>query len=77
MRRDWIVAFCEELLAEGLDVEWQLPSGTRSEAIDVDVAKLMYEAGLRHLNYAPESGSPTTLERIKKKLAEPPKKPPV
>lgn len=68
VRRDWIVAFCEELLREGLDVEWQLPSGTRSEAIDSDVAALMHKAGLRHLNYAPESGSPEVLKRIKKKI---------
>jgi radical SAM superfamily enzyme YgiQ (UPF0313 family) len=48
---------------------WQLPSGTRSEAIDGKMARLLYESGCRNLSYAPGSGSPSVLKRIKKKVA--------
>lgn len=68
VRKDWIVAFCEELRRRRLDVTWQLPSGTRSEAIDGDIARLLYASGCRNVSYAPESGSRRTLRAIKKKV---------
>jgi len=68
VRKDWIMAFCRGLVDRGLNVTWQLPSGTRTEAIDSEVAEWMYRAGCRNLNYAPESGSVSTLKRIKKKV---------
>ena len=71
VRRDWILAFCELLIAEGLAVTWQLPSGTRTEALDEEVCRLMYRAGCRNLNYAPESGSERILTRIKKRVKLP------
>lgn len=71
IRRDWIVAFCRLLVLSGLEVTWQLPSGTRSEAIDAEVAELLHRSGCRNLNYAPESGSPAVLRRIKKRVALP------
>lgn len=68
VRRDWIITFCNMILDRGLKFSWQLPSGTRSEAIDDEVARLLYKTGCRNLNYAPESGSKNTLKRIKKKV---------
>lgn len=68
VRKDWIVKFCECLLAENLNITWQLPSGTRSEAIDRQVAGLLYRSGCRNLSYAPESGSPEILAMIKKRI---------
>jgi anaerobic magnesium-protoporphyrin IX monomethyl ester cyclase len=68
IRKDWIMAFCRELLARRLGVTWQLPSGTRSEAIDAEVCDALYRAGCRNVSYAPESGSPAVLRRIKKKV---------
>jgi anaerobic magnesium-protoporphyrin IX monomethyl ester cyclase len=47
---------------------WQLPSGTRSEALDAPVLRAMYRAGCRNVSYAPESGSRRTLHTIKKKV---------
>lgn len=66
VKKDWIIAFCKLLIAENLNITWQLPSGTRSEAIDHEVAVHLYQSGCRILNYAPESGSPEELRRIKK-----------
>ncbi|MEI8256663.1 MAG: radical SAM protein, partial [Deltaproteobacteria bacterium] len=66
--RDWILAFCRILRERDVRITWQLPSGTRSEALDADVLREMYATGCRNVSYAPESGSPRTLERIKKKV---------
>src|SRR5581483_6322628 len=68
VKRDWIVRFCQVLIEQKLDVTWQLPSGTRVEAIDEEVSSLMFASGCRNLTYAPESGSPEVLHRIKKKV---------
>ena len=68
VKRDWIVAFCNLLIENKLNITWQLPSGTRSEAIDEEVAGLLYQSGCSHLSYAPESGSMDILVMIKKKI---------
>jgi len=68
VKRRWIISFCEQIIGSGLDITWQLPSGTRSEAIDEEVASLLYQSGCRNLSYAPESGSPRVLSLIKKRI---------
>lgn len=67
----WILAFCDELERRHLRLTWQLPSGTRSEAIDERVAARLHAAGCRNFCYAPESGSPATLARIGKQVRLP------
>src|SRR6201999_3016153 len=57
VKRDWIIKFCEEPLRRGVKITWQLPSGTRSEAIDAEVVGWLERSGCRNLSYAPESGS--------------------
>jgi anaerobic magnesium-protoporphyrin IX monomethyl ester cyclase len=71
IKKDWIVTFAQEILRRGLKIEYQLPSGTRSEAIDDEVSEILYRSGCRQMNYAPESGSAATLSRIKKKVKLP------
>jgi anaerobic magnesium-protoporphyrin IX monomethyl ester cyclase len=71
IQKDWIKAFCEELIRRKLNVLWQLPTGTRSEAIDPEVANLLREAGMTSMAYAPESGSDHTRRLIKKKMTAP------
>ena len=68
VRREWILRFCAELEERGVRITYQLPSGTRSEALDGDVLAALWRSGCRNLTYAPESGSPRTLARIKKKV---------
>ena len=67
-KKRWTVEFCQRLVAEGIHLGWSLPSGTRSEALDAETLSLLKEAGCTYLVYAPESGSPRTLERIKKRI---------
>lgn len=68
IRRDWMTAFCEELLRRGLAIHWQLPAGTRCEAFDQPLAALMVRAGCRYLCFAPESGSEELRTRVQKRL---------
>jgi radical SAM superfamily enzyme YgiQ (UPF0313 family) len=68
LRKDWIITFCKKLIDSGLNVTWQIPSGTRSEALDEDVLPLLHASGCRYFAYAPESGSPALLKRIKKRV---------
>ena len=68
VRKDWTLQFCAELKRRKLAVPWQLPSGTRSEALDEEVLQNLYDTGCRLVNYAPESASEKTLREIKKKL---------
>jgi radical SAM superfamily enzyme YgiQ (UPF0313 family) len=66
VKRTWIIEFTDRIRERGLKFTWQLPSGTRSEAIDEEVCRRLYESGCRNMSYAPESGSPEVLKRIKK-----------
>lgn len=68
VRKGWILDLCREIRRRGLTVSWQLPSGTRSEALDDEVLGAMREAGCNTLTYAPESGSERTLSAIKKRV---------
>lgn len=68
VNREWILEFCRVLSERQLRITWQLPSGTRSEALDEPVLRAMYESGCRNVSYAPESGSARTLRAIKKKV---------
>lgn len=68
VKREWILEFCAELKRRRLSIVWQLPSGTRSEALDGETLRALLDAGCRLLVYAPESGSQETLTRIKKKM---------
>jgi len=71
VKRSWIIEFCNLIIESGRQFTWQLPSGTRSEALDEEVTGLLYSAGCRYIVYAPESGSPEVLEIIKKKVSIP------
>ena len=68
VKKSWIIEFCNEVISRNLNFTWQLPSGTRSEAIDEDVTPLLYKSGCRNIGYAPESGSERVLTLIKKKV---------
>jgi radical SAM superfamily enzyme YgiQ (UPF0313 family) len=71
LRREWILEFCRELDRRQLNITYQLPSGTRSEALDLETLSWLYRTGCRNITYAPESGSRRTLDRIHKKVQLP------
>jgi anaerobic magnesium-protoporphyrin IX monomethyl ester cyclase len=68
-KKRWTIEFCRKLIEEKLDyLKWSLPSGTRSEALDADTLAALKRTNCNYLVYAPESGSPETLEKIKKRI---------
>lgn len=71
VNKRWILDFCAAIKREGLKITWQIPAGTRSEAITYDVAMALKESGCKNITYAPESGSPDMLKAIKKKVVLP------
>ncbi|MGH7812494.1 MAG: B12-binding domain-containing radical SAM protein [Candidatus Binataceae bacterium] len=68
VKKEWIVDFCDLIERRGMKFTWQIPSGTRSEALDAEVCRALHRAGCRYVSYAPESGSPAVLARIKKRV---------
>lgn len=71
IRREWIIEFAQEVVKRKLDITWQIPAGTRSEAIDDEVARHLCQSGCTDITYAPESGSVRILKLIKKKVKLP------
>jgi len=71
VRKDWILQFCAEIERRGLTLTFQLPSGTRSEAVDIEVARAMKRAGCHEFAFAPESGDEGILKAIKKRVSLP------
>jgi len=68
-KKRWTIEFCQRLIDEGLDyLKWSLPSGTRSEALDSETLGMLKRTNCNYLVYAPESGSPETLVKIKKRI---------
>lgn len=68
VKRQWILDFCRRIEERRMQFTWQLPSGTRTEVIDDEVARALYRTGCRNLAFAPESGSEATLRSIRKRV---------
>lgn len=68
LTKEWILELCTAVRRRRLGVTLQLPTGTRSEAIDREAAEAMLAAGVRNFTYAPESGSERVLSAVKKRV---------
>jgi anaerobic magnesium-protoporphyrin IX monomethyl ester cyclase len=68
LTKEWLLQLCDELRRRDLGITWQMPSGTRTEAIDAEAAAQLHAAGCRNVGYAPESGSEALLRRIHKRV---------
>ncbi|MBF0143290.1 MAG: B12-binding domain-containing radical SAM protein [Magnetococcales bacterium] len=68
VRKSWLLEFARGLERRRFGITWQLPVGTRAEAIDREVARALMASGCCTITFAPESGSPQTLRRIDKKV---------
>ena len=71
VKKNWVSSFCKALKENEINLEWSLPSGTRSEALNLEAIQSLSSVNLKYLVYAPESGSKKTLELIKKKIKLP------
>jgi len=68
VNRRQILEFTNEILQRKLDIRYQLPAGTRSEALDDEVVKGLAESGLRNFALAPESASDEIRRVTRKKV---------
>ena len=64
LQREHIVNICNEILRRGLRVSWESP--VRVDNIDLELLKLMREAGCIRLRYGIESGDPRILKLMNK-----------
>jgi len=64
-----VIEICDEIIQRKLKVKLHFTSGIRADFIDDETMKKLKEAGLWVVNFAPESGSPRTIERLKKDLS--------
>ena len=71
IKREWIIAFSKIIVERNIKIKWNIPAGTRSEAIDGEVASYLHLSGCTNITYAPESGSDRMLKLIKKKVSLP------
>jgi len=71
VKKSWVHDFCDEIIKRDMNITFQLPSGTRSEAIDYEVAVKLKKAGCHEFAFAPESGDVRVLASIKKKVKLP------
>jgi anaerobic magnesium-protoporphyrin IX monomethyl ester cyclase len=68
VNKSWTINFCKRMIQENLGVTWALPSGTRSEALDLEVLTYLHNSGCTKITYAPESGSIYMSKLIKKNV---------
>ncbi|MBF0626076.1 MAG: B12-binding domain-containing radical SAM protein [Magnetococcales bacterium] len=68
IRKSWLLEFSRAMIRRDLGITWQLPVGTRAEALDLEVGRALVASGCFNIAFAPESGSPATLERINKRV---------
>ncbi|MBF0135801.1 MAG: B12-binding domain-containing radical SAM protein [Magnetococcus sp. DMHC-1] len=66
---DYAKRFCRAMIALNLPgIGFGTPNGIRMQRGDPELWRLMKQAGWRFVIVAPESGSPRTLQRMKKKI---------
>lgn len=66
LKRDFMVQMCNGILERKIKVRWQGP--TRVDCVDIDLLRLMSEAGCTQLRYGIESGNQEILDLMNKKI---------
>ncbi|MFQ6102696.1 MAG: B12-binding domain-containing radical SAM protein [Candidatus Glassbacteria bacterium] len=66
--RKWLIRFCEGIEERGMNFTWQIPNGTRSEQLSLELLSMMKRSGCTNITYAPESGSSRVLNLVDKEL---------
>ncbi|MBI5643013.1 MAG: radical SAM protein [Deltaproteobacteria bacterium] len=66
LRVDRAKKFCRLLIESGLNLSWYCHNGIRADKLDLELAKLMKEAGCTSVALGVESGDPLIFDSIKK-----------
>ena len=69
VNRKWFHRFLILLKEADLGIKWSMPSGTRSEILDDEILGLLRDTGCTFFALAPESGSQTSLDKVKKRVS--------
>jgi radical SAM superfamily enzyme YgiQ (UPF0313 family) len=64
VRREWVEAFCDRIMHEGVRIRWECLA--RVDLVDADLLARMKRAGCERINYGFESGSQRVLDGMKK-----------
>ncbi|MDD4910462.1 MAG: radical SAM protein [Candidatus Omnitrophica bacterium] len=59
-----LLAFCDELIRQGVKINWQPANGIRPHRMNAEIISRMVEAGCTNIILAPESGSKRVLDEI-------------
>ena len=70
LKKDRILAICDEIIRRKLDIRWDTPNGVAIWTLDEEVLDRMKQAGCYRLTFAVESGSPRTQKYIGKIVTE-------
>ena len=70
MKRDYVEAFCNEIINRKLDLAFALPNGVRLDTLDKELLELMEKAGFYSMGVGIESGSNRILKLMKKSLSK-------
>jgi radical SAM superfamily enzyme YgiQ (UPF0313 family) len=68
INRRWAHQLCDEILRRNLAITWKTTSGTRSEALDLELLKKIAASGCDELTLAPESGSAEITKVTRKRV---------
>lgn len=58
--------FCQRLIDADLGLQWCCENGIRADRMDVDLARLMYRSGCKHVCIGIESADPPVFANVKK-----------
>ncbi|MFH1791321.1 MAG: radical SAM protein, partial [Candidatus Omnitrophota bacterium] len=61
MNRARVIAFCERIKSEGIDISWACPNGVRLDTLDEELLRHMESAGCYSFAVGFESGAPRVL----------------
>ena len=67
LNRDYTVTLCREIQGMGLDFHWCCQ--TRADTVDFELLRIMKDSGCRLIHFGVETGSPSLLNAIKKKVS--------
>lgn len=71
VNQEWVLEFCQKLVDQKLEINWAMPTGTRTEGLTEEVLDLMKRSGCMRITYPLETGSPKVCNLIRKKINYP------
>ncbi len=66
LKREHVVAICQEILKRNLKISWATPNGIRADKVDDELLNLMKMSGCYYVVFGVESGNQDILNNIKK-----------